>query len=140
MAERDDERINQFWDDLVARQPVGADPRVRPLLGLDPQLASAINHLHSTYAVSPPASTRDRVRQRVLEHDLLTSLEDVMSVDAAVLPLPYPNGRTAPERTSWLPELGSRRNRRGWALASLAAAFFIAACRHRRVPLLRGPH
>ena len=59
MADRYDANIDAFWDSRNGQ--AGATPV------LDAELAATIQQLHTLYASSPPSSTRERARQRVLE-------------------------------------------------------------------------
>ena len=114
MADRYDTNIDAFWDSRNGQ--AGATPV------LDAELAATIQQLHALYASSPPNSTRERVRQRVLQPTLLPK-ENTMT--ALTIPAAYP----VPNRQGTRPRPVLRtyptRARPKWAWAALAAALLL---------------
>jgi hypothetical protein len=112
MADRYDANIDAFWDGRNGQ--TGAAPV------LDAELAATIEQLHTLYASSPPVSTRERVRQRVLDPSSFAT-EYAPPMDAIALPVPRP-ARPAPRATRETPHA-----RRSFWLATAAAAIILFA-------------
>ena len=112
MADRYDANIDAFWDSRNGQ--AGATPV------LDAELAATIQQLHSLYASSPPTSTRERVRQRVLDQSSFET-ENAPNMNALALPVSQP-ARPSP-RTTHTPD----RHRPSLWLALAAAAVILFA-------------
>lgn len=82
MADRYDANIDAFWDSRNGQ--AGATPV------LDAELAAAIQQLHALYASSPPVSTRERVRQRVLLDPSSFATENAPDMNAIAVPALQP--------------------------------------------------
>ncbi len=112
MADRYDTNIDAFWDSRNGQ--AGATPV------LDAELAATIQQLHTLYASSPPSSTRERVRQRVLDKSSFAT-ENAPDMHALALPVPVP-ARPAPRAPS-APTI----DRRSFWIALAAAAVILFA-------------
>ena len=116
----DQDHLNDYWNALERYAPPDEVRRLGEKL--DPARKAALDQARSEYQRARP----DPAFLARLETELMNVFA---TTPAGAIPLPvtvpYPNGRRAPERSTWLPELGVRTTRRRWALASFAAALLI---------------
>ncbi len=114
MANRHDANIDAFWDSrngLAGATPV-----------LDAELAATIQQLHTLYASSPPVSTRERVRKRVLLDPSSFATENAPDMNALALPVTQaarPTPRTTPTLARQRPSL--------WLALAAAAVILFAS-------------
>jgi quercetin dioxygenase-like cupin family protein len=117
MAERpddrvhDEERLDGFWNELVAGKPA-------PATDLDPSLIDVVRRFHrSTDVPGPDAAFVDRLMEELME-------TTVPAAPVPRLPSIPPNGRVARPRTRWSSPVRPAAPR-GWLVTQLATAALL---------------
>jgi outer membrane protein assembly factor BamB len=117
---RAQDHLSDYWNALVRNAP--PQELARRSEAIDPANRTAIERVQAIHLRHRP----DPVFANNLETDLMNTF--ARSAGTIPLPRPYPgtpNGRSAPERSPWLPDIGLGRRRAHWALASFATALII---------------
>lgn len=120
MPERFDDQINAFWNELVTTGD--ANPGA-----LDPRMADAIEQINARSLSPISDSARERIRRKVLDQSVSTEGADLVNLTAAALPLPSPNGHTAPgqRRPARAAPATLSRSRMRWALIAAAVLLIV---------------
>lgn len=122
MPERFDDQINDFWNELVTSGDTNPG-------ALDPRMADAVEQVNALSLSPISDSARERIRRKVLDQSVSTEGEPLVNLDAAALPLPNPNGRTASVRTAPRRIAPARRplTRMQWAMLAAAVLILLGA-------------
>lgn len=118
MSERFDDLINDFWNSLDGAGAAEPD-------ALEAGLVGAIERLHALSQSPVPDAARERMRRTIFGTTEQNQGDVLVTLDAAALPLPHPNGHHPPIRhlPAPPPQAHPRRTPRQWAM--LAAALLI---------------
>ena len=115
------DHLSNYWNALVRNAP--PQELARRSEAIDPANRTAIEKAQALHLRHRP----DPVFAVNLETDLMNTFAASAAGTVPLIPTypGLPNGRTMPARSPWLPEIGLRRKRARWALASFATALII---------------